>query len=549
MQGAAASGLGAAAQALSLAGWERAAFAAQACNTSGNGVWGDLVGTINGNTGNWTCGTYQGVNVLDIYAKGGGSQYETFWLSGLTTNSDFQDHFLNSTALGLGNVNWSANTAFSPCNGTDLPTPSSWYHPFAQQAPIGSQTTGDQIYWGPAAKPLWSRLDILNRCHMVTLVTKPSGHDFLVPHEAAVPYSLTGLTLDNTRICGTGSAFQDRVQKLAAASNQSAGLPSAYVLYGPTGGPLAPPTMIATGEHPGSARPVLIQVQNTDDFYNNLARSNVTKPEADQLYLALRHDYRSRLLFQGAEPPVRSAHFDEYWAAAGLLTNAPAMQSLFANGLLKIDQQVKICPTYPGVAPLFQPGTKTMIQAAASLLAGPARYVGVIDSGLARDYDTHGNTAHPYDHVLSTCANFFDTLKHLADNIYHPTVNPTGLLNLDNTMIVLTTEFGRTSSVINTGREHNPQGVLAIIIGGRPPTAPTITGAIDQNGNTVPDYQYCFADLRAAMLLAGGIDPFAAPGNFREADFSDALKAGITGTGSVYQAGIRDNLKRLILGL
>ena len=112
MQGAAASGLGAAAQALSLAGWERAAFAAQACSTSGNGVWGDLVGSISGNTGTWTCGSYQGVNCCEINAKGGASQYETFWLSGLTANSDFQDHFLNNAALGLGSVNWSANKAF-----------------------------------------------------------------------------------------------------------------------------------------------------------------------------------------------------------------------------------------------------------------------------------------------------------------------------------------------------------------------------------------------------------------------------------------------------
>jgi uncharacterized protein (DUF1501 family) len=225
------------------------------------------------------------------------------------------------------------------------------------------------------------------------------------------------------------------------------------------------------------------------------------------------------------------------------------MRTLFANGLLVIDQNVKVCPTYSGVTQGFQPGTKTMIKAASSLLAGPARYVCVVDSGLVRDYDTHGDVVHSYSHVLSTCANYFDTLKHLADNIYDPTINPTGQLNLDNTMVVLTTEFGRTSTIVNTGRDHNPQGYVAVIIGGRPATSPSVGGAIDANGNTVAEYKYSPADLRGAILLAAGIDPFAAPGNFRESDFSDALKAGVTGTGATYQAGIRNNLKRLILGL
>lgn len=548
LKGAATAGLGAAAQAFGLTAFERSALAQNvACSTTGNGVWGDLVGSIVGNTGAWTCGTLQGKKILEIYCQGGAPSWEPFWLSGLTTNNDFSDHFLNASTLGLSGVDWATNAANttanfqSECHRADIPTTSNWYSPFATQA------TGEQIYWGAPAKPLWSRPDILNRCRMVTMVSQPPGSSYLTPHEAAVPYCLTGLTLGNPRIAGTSAAVQHRVRELEMALGQQAALPACYVLY--NWAPLAPSALAATGEHPGYTRPVVIQVKSNNDFYNNLARQNITKPEADDLFLALRHEYRDRMIYQGAgSSTVRSAGFDSYWAAAELLGNAPALQSLFANNLLVIDQNVKICPTYTGVAPGFTPGTKTMIKTAASLLSstGPARYVCVVDSGLTRDYDTHGDAAHPYSHVLSTSANFYDTLKHLADNIYDAAANPTGLLNLADTMVVITTEFGRSNDIVNTGREHHPEGFVTVLIGGHlPATGPTIGGAIDSSGNTVSGYKYSPTDLRGAMLLSAGIDPFAAPGNFREPDFSPALLGNTNGT----QAQIRNKLKELILGL
>jgi hypothetical protein len=49
------------------------------------------------------------------------------------------------------------------------------------------------------------------------------------------------------------------------------------------------------------------------------------------------------------------------------------------------------------------------------------------------------------------------------------------------------------------------------------------------------------------MLLAAGIDPFQEPGNFRDSDFSDALKQGIPA--SALQPEIRKRLRGQILGV
>ena len=350
----------------------------------------------------------------------------------------------------------------------------------------------------------------------------------LPPHEAAIPYCWTGLTIGNPRLAGTGSAIQRRAREVSPSQL----LPASYVLnMGGVGLATAPAT--ATGEHPGSSRPLLIQVQTNNSFVDNLQRNGITT-ESDELLLAVRHEYRDRLRFHGFGNSVRSAGFDGYWVAAELLKNAPTLQALFTGNLLVIDQNVAICPTHPTGNPFNAlPGTKTMLHAAASLLSsGPARYVGVVDSGRAGIYDTHGNDAASHVHVLRTCANFYDLLKHLADIIHHPVNNPSGTLNLDDTMVVINTEFGRTNYVnASNGRDHWTVGYVSTFIGGpiAAGTGATIRGAIErtgaEEGYTVAAHRYSPTDVRGAILLAAGVDPFAA-GNFRVSDFSEALRDG-----------------------
>lgn len=247
--------------------------------------------------------------------------------------------------------------------------------------------------------------------------------------------------------------------------------------------------------------------------------------------------------FRGAGEPVRSSGFDGYWVASELLDDAPALQALFPGNMLVIDTNENICPTHPAATAGTVPAAKTMLHAAASLLStGPARYVCTIDSGLSGTYDTHGDGSQM--HLLHTSANLYNVLHHLADIIHHSVNNPTGTLNLDNTMVIINTEFGRTPNInVSNGRDHWPQGYVTTLIGGPITGGAEILGAIDNTGVTVANHRYTPTDVRGALLLAAGIDPFA-EGNFRFSDFSDVLKDGIA-----TEAGIRDRLRGWILGL
>jgi hypothetical protein len=526
----AAGGVGVAAQAIGLAAWPRAGQAAHlpGHTSPGCGLWGDLVGTVGG-AGGWNCGNHAGFKILDIYLYGGASQWETLWLPGNGGGvPSFTGHGMDSPSLERATLNWGANVANFPCQPPDIPPA------FGDAQFFAVQTGGGRIYWGAPARPLYRRADILSRCRMVT-----QYHD-LLPHEAAIPYCLTGLKLGNPRLAGTGAAIQRRARELFPAQV----LPASYVLH--TGVPLPEFAAAATGEHPGYSRPLVIRVQNNNNFVNSLGRSGITA-ESDELFLALRHEYRDRLRYRGGGNPIRSAGFDGYWVAAELLKDAPSLQALFQNDLLVIDSNVAVCATHPNGTAGNSHGTKTMLHAAASLLSsGPARYVGVVDPGRTGNYDTHGDGAQM--HLLRTSANFYDVLHHLADIIHHPVNNPSGTLNLADTMVVINTEFGRTNGVnAQKGRDHWTVGYVSTLIGGPLSGGASIRGAIElggaQEGYAVAAHRYSPTDVRAAILLAAGIDPFAA-GNFRVSDFSDALTAGI-GT----EADIRDRLRGWILGL
>lgn len=503
---------------LGLHSWLRAAYAAPPCDP---GNWGAIPGTVGG-VGGWTCENHAGYKILEIYLNAGSSQWETFWLPGNASAPNFSDYGMGS--LPLNQLNWGTNTANFPCEPPDIPAS------FSDAQLFAAQSGGGNIYWGAPANPIVRRNDILPRCRMVT------QYHGLAPHEAAIPYALAGLTLGNPRRAGSGTAIQRR----ARVVDPSQVLPVSYVMH--RNASFTANAAAVTGIHPGSARPLVIQVQNSNAFVNNLARTGITA-ESDELLLALRHEYRDRLRFRGDGDPVRSAGFDGYWVATELLNDAPSLQALFPGNLLVIDSNENVCPTHPLATAPTVPHAKTMLRAAASLLSsGPARYVCVIDTGLTSTYDTHGDGSQ--QHLLFTSANFYNVLHHLAEVIHHPVNNPAGTLNLDDTLVVINTEFGRTPNINgNNGRDHWPEGYVSTLIGGPVGGGPSIRGAIDAAGYTTATHRYSPTDIRGAVLLAAGIDPFA-EGNFRFADFSDALKSGI-GT----EADLRDRLRGWILGL
>lgn len=540
-------GLGAASlNGLAMQSWLNQAQAAPTC-----GEWGDIVG----NVGGWSCNSHEGFKILEIYLRFGASQWETFWLPGSASSPNYSDFDMGGPntpphrggnaaftpgTFSINDVNWNAGAA--PCEAPFLPTAAD------NSARFANQTGGGNIHWGAGARPLFQRThpstdDIYERCHMVT-----QYHD-LFPHEAAIPFALTGSTLGNPSLAGTGAAIQRRFQ----ATNPDQILPISYVLHNNTNS-LSPENYAAsTGTHPGSSRPLVIRVSNSNSFFNNLARNGVTS-ESDDVLRALRHEYRDRMRFRGAGQPVRSAGFDGYWNAAELLQNAPTLQTLFEDELLVIDSSPAKCADVAGQNTSTVHGIKTQLQAAAELLTnGPARYVFTMDNGITGSYDTHSNV-----HFESVHSNMYNMMAQLASVIHHPVNNPSGLIDLDDTMIVINSEFGRTPwraydpccnagdvPSIARGRDHWPRGYTTLIIGGPVQGGASISGAIDSStGYTENDHRYSPTDVRGAMLLAAGIDPFD-DGNFNVAAFSDAIKSN-PATGS--EDEIRNRLRSRILG-
>jgi hypothetical protein len=138
----------------------------------------------------------------------------------------------------------------------------------------------------------------------------------------------------------------------------------------------------------------------------------------------------------------------------------------------------------------------------------PASYVCVSDTGLYEasgggGYDTHDQNSN--DQAM----NFDNVLRNLLSIINGPGETDPTKLSLDDTLIILNTEFGRTSyRQGSTGRNHHPYGYVTAFIGG-PITAAEkgIHGNI-RNSSVAGTYASP-AENRIAALLALGIWPFS----------------------------------------
>jgi hypothetical protein len=152
------------------------------------------------------------------------------------------------------------------------------------------------------------------------------------------------------------------------------------------------------------------------------------------------------------------------------------------------------------------------IDAAVSLLTHPetpAKYVNVVDGGntfyggLA--YDVHSGL------VDTGTKNLRHSLQRLCDQINEAGENDPSKLNIEDTLIVITADFGRAPTpqggdVAGGGSDHWPSGFVSILIGG--PVQQGIVGAIGPDGTATEWIQG--SEFRAAALAAMGIYPFSA---------------------------------------
>ena len=419
--------------------------------------------------------------ILEVFLYGGLSQWETLYFVrnyGLPTDPQFANQQYYTFASSNGSM-------LGTCGMGTFDT----VRTFAQDG------AGASVEIGAFAHRLWQRSDVVDRMRIVV-----QKHN-LEPHEAAVPQALTGRPVGQPTAAGLGAHIQRA--RLDAGATPGRASPHSYVFA--TGGISSDNVAAAAGAgmHPGAARPLLIKTDNAATFTDLLNRKTVgdARPRHDALVDAYRSQYEARLLWP-AGTRVRSPRTDDFVVAFNNARNVDAIKNVVSTNLFAPQSGAACARSRTRDIPLVG------LSAAAQLLTHPtepASYVCVSDIGLYEasgggGYDTHTNNA------ADTAMNFDNMLKSLLAIINAPGENDPRKLSLDDTLIILNTEFGRTPVAQGaTGRNHHPYGYVTAFIGG--PTQKGISGSIGPDGNA---QTYATpAQNRIGALLALGIWPFA----------------------------------------
>lgn len=542
-------------------------MAATGVAMSTSGAWSRTAGASP-----WGCTgacNLSNLRVLEIFCYGGLSQWENFWVS--------DDH-------GLG-LNWRAfhdevqALDWSGCSNG--PSSSTHTEYFADSA------SGTAIHWGPATRPLWSLMPYIR-----PVVVQPGTS--LGVHALGIHKGLTGRSLGDPRAASLGAAIQHHAQSIEQQT-----LPYSYVLSPNDPGSFGYVTNYAAapGRHPGSATPLSLKL-DSDGFGDLLARNGMSS-NRDAILSELRSQYRDLLRYQGMGSTVRAPGHTSFEAASHYtFTAADELHDRLGGDALALDNSSTcvLHPDYDGAS--RDNATRRSMQLAAYLLKNAgARYVGVIDGGIARTpegdapYDTHcngsdnaqGEKEQRYSHVQVTSANLWNMLDALAEILQPPSApsgasggvfnpvdqyatqtlpeeivdigspspfSPGAKVSLANTLVIINTEFNRTPGKSNFGRNHSESsGHVALLMGG-PVNGGAIAGDIvvdsaDSLETATPEDFATPAGIHASVLEAMGIDMWAGE-NFRQSDdFGPLANPG----GETSEDDIRDNLRNHVLGL
>ena len=371
--------------------------------------------------------------------------------------------------------------------------------------PIGNDANGVPIHLGPMVRALSSRPDILARMRVIVI-----KHDF-APHEAAVPYAMTGLRLGNPRMAGLGAHIQR--YHIERASRVE---PYAYVLSPQGDDPtFNTKTSTSVGLHPGLARPLQI-VCSADMNLGQLLGRNQVGADAARVDPLLLH-YAQRDLDRYVDPKtgaaLRARTLADHGFALDALANAPALADLLGGDLF-VSESGRVCGTTQNADV-----SGTQLRAAIELLThptSPAKYVNVIDGGFqffaGLAYDTHAA------HLDTQAKNQHHLFQLLASQINEPGEADPTKLDLDDTLVLINAEFGRTPFLqFAGGTNHHPYGYVSVLIGG--PVQPGVHGAIGPDG--FAEIAANPSEVKAACLAALGIYPFTAE-SFAVGDLNQA---------------------------
>lgn len=438
-------------------------------------------------------GERQAHNVLEVFFYGGMNAFDTFytvptWGQG---NQTFLNVFYNQTAARFGSCGFSGELS----------------EPFA---PDGA---GTMIHLGPWTTPLRERPDIVERMRILV-----QRHDSL-PHEGANPFALTGSRLGSPRLAGVGAAIQRSFLERPGGLRST---PYAYILYPgvdfPTDNVRAASSV---GLHPGSARPLSVVVDSNSELSSLLARAGVGD-RRDQFDNAIDHylrDYEGRFRPASKGSPTRSSERSNYTFAHFARRSAQQLQGVLASDLFQVIGGGE-CGVNENVdMPAMQ------ARLAASLLTRQSdqpRYVQWVDGGLtphpAAGHDTH------QQHVPYASENITHTLRKLVEIINAPGENDPNKIDLDKTMVVINTEFGRTPYAQGQdGLNHWPQGMVNVLIGGPITSAERgVYGHITEDQGIAQSW-VTPAENRMLVMMALGIYPFSSQ-TFAVGDVTGGVK-------------------------
>jgi len=422
-------------------------------------------------------------NVLEIFMYGGLGPFESFYVVPDRNGPNDPLH---------PNQQWhlfaDQHASVFACTGLD---PVDWIQSYAVDA------AGQRVSLGPTTAPLRARPDLLDRMRVLV------QHHEAEPHEAAIPLALSGQRLGSPRMAGMGTAAQRFHQ---ARDGGERTVPYSYVLI--------PATEIATdnlraasavGLHPGSARPLTLRMVDGGDIAGAMARQSVQgRREAhDALLDHWASQTQRRLDRAGASQ--RSRALEDYRAMLGGLRDHQSLAALFPASLqgpfgsLVCGQEATDL-------------TKQGLRNAVNLLThptSPARHVTVVDGGLipaagGGSFDTHDT------HLRDTTRNLVSLLETLTSLVNEPGEGDPGKLDLDRTLIILNTEFGRTpfeQEGSERGTNHHPYGYVQVMFGG--PIGPDQAGLVGAIGADGWASEYVTpVEARCAALVAMGIYPF-----------------------------------------
>lgn len=411
--------------------------------------------------------------VLEMYAYGGMSAWDTFYC--VPTRGREDRRFV----YAFGEEALTERLGACGVAGLSLP--------FAVDA------NGATVCLGPWASPLWSRPDVLARMRVVVV-----RHDQF-PHATAVPLALTGARLGQPGLAGTGAAVSRYVRELEGGTR-----PAACVVHP---GDLSRldnvQAALAVGEHPGAARPLELPLDRLGEFFGELVARPAVQGRAeafDAVVGSFAEQYAERLRWPHGEP-LRARELATWRAVDAARRAAPALADMVPPEVLGV-ATAEVC----GAGGLSIPGLGLRLATHLLTRSDPLRYALWVDAGLVPTLDG-GHDTHR-DHMLAAPTNYLHSLQLLVDAIRAPGEAAPDKLDLDDTVVAITTEFGRTPQRedARAGLGHWPSGYVAVLIGG--PVRAGVAGAIDERG--VATRWATPTELRIALLMALGIYPFDA---------------------------------------